>query len=572
MEELIGQHMKAQTGLQAIIYVRVSTDEQADKGYSLPTQLEACRNYAARLGLTVVAEFQEDCSGAIPFAERPEGKKVAMLLKRRDADAIIAYQVDRLSRDIVDLLAGVRDWLRSGIQVHAGDVGKIESELDIVLVIKGWQGSDERKKIIERCSRGRLGKAKSGKVVGNGTPPYGYRYTDGNLEIIESEAKIIRLVYQWYTLGDEDKKPLTAWKIAERLSQLRIETPAQRCKTRRRRVRPVWIWNYTFVLRMLSNETYAGVWYFGERIGKDGKGGFRPKDEQITVPVPAIVDRASWDLAQARREYNKRMSPRNAKEPYLLRKMVKCGECQYVMSGNTLKTKKKVHRYYRCSRSYFRNMGEDRCVKVRIHADALEEIVWNYVLGVVKNAKKFERALRKAQKEELESLEPKRELLTTLLEQISETEKEASEIGEALKRVPRGGVVEKNLMADMQRVEKLYAERIERREKLQEELGSIKYTEEKIKAAMQFRENVALGMENATFEDKRHNLEILNTEVVIKDRKAVVKCLIPAKPGEFDLHTFQNAAQAKPHPSHNGETPRPVGHTSRRAPSCAASA
>ena len=190
--------------LKAIIYLRVSTDEQADKGYSLPTQLEACRNYAARLASIVVAEFQEDCSGAIPFAERPEGKKAAAMLKHRQANAIIVYQVDRLSRDIVDLLASVRDWIRTDIQVHAGDIGRIESELDIVLVIKGWQGSDERKKIIERCSRGRNGKAKSGRVVGNGKPPYGYHYADGCFEIIEVEAKIVRVIYRWYTVGDED--------------------------------------------------------------------------------------------------------------------------------------------------------------------------------------------------------------------------------------------------------------------------------------------------------------------------------------------------------------------------------
>ncbi len=168
IEQLMQQQVK-----KAVIYVRVSTDEQADKGYSLPTQLEQCRNYAARLGFNIVAEFQEDCSGAIAFAERPEGKKAASMLKRREADAIIIYHVDRLSRDIVDLLASVRDWIRAGIQVHAGDIGQIDSELDIVLVIKGWQGSDERKKIIERCSRGRRGKAMAGHrtVIATSTDP-----------------------------------------------------------------------------------------------------------------------------------------------------------------------------------------------------------------------------------------------------------------------------------------------------------------------------------------------------------------------------------------------------------------
>lgn len=52
--------------------------------------------------------------------------------------------------DIISKASGtVRNWLRVGVEVYALDVGKIESELDIVLVIKGWQGSDERKKIRE---------------------------------------------------------------------------------------------------------------------------------------------------------------------------------------------------------------------------------------------------------------------------------------------------------------------------------------------------------------------------------------------------------------------------------------
>ena len=330
----------------------------------------------------------------------------------------------------------------------------------------------------------------------------------------------------------------------------------------------MWIWNYRTILRILGNETYAGIWRYGERIGKNGNGGFRPKEEQIGVKVPAIVDRATWELAQARREYNKQMSLRNTKHQYLLRGMVKCGECNYRMSGNTVNTKRE-HRYYRCSRSSFKEL-EKRCIKVRVDADRLEEFVWSYVLKTVKNAKNFEAALRKAQREELESLQPKRELLATLLIQIAETEREAGEIGEALKRVPRGGVVEKNLMADMERIERLYAERTERRDKLQYDLASIKYTEERIRAAMEFRENVELGMENPTYEDKRRNLEILNTTVEVKNHVAVARCLIPAKPGEFDIRTFQNAARARCRRSRSDESRRPVGHRCRRAPSCRA--
>ena len=84
------------------------------------------------MGYAVVAEFREDHSGAIPVAERSQGKRLTEMVKLRELDAVVVHQVDRLSRDIVDLLATVRNWLCTGIEVYALDVGKIESELDIV--------------------------------------------------------------------------------------------------------------------------------------------------------------------------------------------------------------------------------------------------------------------------------------------------------------------------------------------------------------------------------------------------------------------------------------------------------
>src|SRR5437773_1374138 len=99
---------------RAIIYTRVSTDPQ-DKGYSPDTQLDACRRYAERLGYAVAAELQDTYSGATAIAERPKGKALVTPLKAREAEAVIVYCVDRLSRDIVDLLASVRDWIRADI-------------------------------------------------------------------------------------------------------------------------------------------------------------------------------------------------------------------------------------------------------------------------------------------------------------------------------------------------------------------------------------------------------------------------------------------------------------------------
>ena len=110
---------------KAAIYARVSTDDQADKGYSLPSQLEICHQYIEQLGYSVIAEFCEDHSGTTPVTDRPQGKRLTEVIKSRDVDAVFVPQVDRLSRDIVDLLVTIRNWLRMGIEVYSLDIGKI---------------------------------------------------------------------------------------------------------------------------------------------------------------------------------------------------------------------------------------------------------------------------------------------------------------------------------------------------------------------------------------------------------------------------------------------------------------
>jgi len=116
---------------QAAIYARVSTDDQAERGYSLPSQIEACKQFATQKGLNVVSVYNDDISGAMPISARPEGEQLQEAINTRLINTVIVYCVDRLSRDIVDLLTTVRDWLRAGIAIYCLDIGQITSELDI---------------------------------------------------------------------------------------------------------------------------------------------------------------------------------------------------------------------------------------------------------------------------------------------------------------------------------------------------------------------------------------------------------------------------------------------------------
>lgn len=497
---------------KAAIYARVSTDDQADKGYSLPSQLDGCRQYIEQLGYSIVAEFKEDNSGAIPVADRTQGKRLAEMVKFREVDAVIVHQVDRLSRDIVDLLATVRNWLRAGVEVYALDVGKIESELDIVLVIKGWQGSDERKKIRERSMRGKRAKARTGRVVGT-RAPYGYDHIrDENGKVVnfkpfEEEAKIVQLIYQWYVYGDESGQRLSAGGIAKRLSEMRIPTPGE-TNSGYHRSRGSGMWHTYTVLSVIERETYAGIWRFGVRIGPTRNE--RPKEEWIEVEVPQLVDRETWEAAQELRGQNKRFSRRNKRHDYLLSGLIRC-VCGRAMSGEYFSD----HQYYTCTwrNNHHSHLEERTCWARSVRADAIEVDVWDSIIDLFSNLEKLEKQLRIAQQEELNALDPKLEELNAVEAMMIQAEADAVEIGQALKRAT--GLVAKSLEQNMAEVNQRYDALCKRQGALQTELSVTQLTDGAIQGVIEFAQDVFVGKENADFHVKRRNLEILKVQVVV---------------------------------------------------------
>jgi site-specific DNA recombinase len=342
--------------IPAVSYRRVSTQDQSDHGFSLPKQQEYNELYAKANQLDIVADFVEDISGMVPLEERPEGRKLLDFLKRHDAVALIVHEADRLSRDIVDLLGTVQKLLRAGVQVHITDVGHVQSELDIALVIKAWQGGSEHGRIKARLMRGKMGKAESGKWVG-GTPPYGYR-TEGarrdvHMVIYEPEAEIVRRIFQWYTV---DKVPMMA--ICDRLNHAGI--PTQRGQ----------YWWKGIIKKLLSNATYIGVVYYA---------GVR-----IDLPALAIVSVETFEAAQQQRQLNRERAPRNRQREYLLINHLRC-ECGQTLSGCT-NTSLRGRTYYRCSQFQW-PVTRRNCP---LHAPMVngyvaDHIVWTYLTQLIQD-------------------------------------------------------------------------------------------------------------------------------------------------------------------------------------------
>ncbi len=520
---------------RAIVYARVSTDEQAENGFSLVAQVEAGGKYAETLGFTVAFELKDEgVSGAIAFSERPASAKAWALLHDGKAEALIVQNVDRLSRDVVDLLVTIRALLRAGVEVHCLDLGRVTSEYDIMLVIRGWQGSDERQKIKERFMRGKREKLKQGMVIA-GHLPYGYvhlRNEKGqvvNLAVNEDQAAVVRLIFEWYTVGDDSGKLLSIRGIAMRLKESGIPTAKAGSDS----------WATTIVRRILRNPTYKGEWHYN--AGADAG----TQEQTFVIAVPAIVDAATWEKVQVQLERNKLKAKRNGKHDYLLTGIIKCG-CGRSMHGHYIQSgQDKSFFYYVCSDAAMRK-DERQCNEKYIRADHLDAATWLALRDRLEHSDTLKADMLEAQRREDEEREPKTAELGAVLAMMREAEGDAVTLAKTLNSLTdeqRKGIVGRSLQNDVDAVNARYDQLTARRDKLEAELANRRVTAEAIAQTIAYTEGARVGLDHATNEDKRFMLDTFNARVTVTDGKPVLSLWMPDEVLiELQLHTRRSRA------------------------------
>ena len=153
-------------------------------------------------------------------------------------------------------------------------------------------------------------------------------------------------------------------------------------------------------------------------------------------------------------------------------------------------------------------------------------------MGLITNPVRFEKKLRQAQAQEAATLQPKQNEFGHVLALLKDTEKEAEQIAREILKTK--GIIRAKLEQQGEEVDKRYHALSARKMKLQEALA-VELTDRNIDNILEFREAVAVGLQNLTFEDRRRWLEVLQVTVTVKDRQAVIACRISSKPFIFSL-------------------------------------
>jgi site-specific DNA recombinase len=365
------------------------------------------KDYARHNGLVVTHTLVEDFSGM--YLERPELTKLLALVEAHEIDAVICYSADRLTR-----VPGHGDILRSklknaGVALHYVSRGLVDTSTPIGEFLATMEDGGSRlwrDLFLESARRGREGKIAEGRFPGMGALSYGYRKEgkrrEMHLVVHEAEAEVVRLVFRLYV--EED---LNSSKVASRLQELRIMTPAR--GTHVRQADP-YAWTNNIVTRMLRNTMYGGVFYanrYREVTPDPAKhkplvkrtrvknNVLRPREEWIPITVPAIVDSETWKAAQDKLDDGRRKHlASRGKFQYLMSGRMTCGVCERAMVGRSHPWRDFHYNYYGCGHS---NKKLYKCTARMVRVEVVEGHIWDYVTQLLLYPKATLAALKNMQ-------------------------------------------------------------------------------------------------------------------------------------------------------------------------------
>jgi site-specific DNA recombinase len=183
--------------MRVIIYIRVSTEEQAKEGLSLAAQRARAEAYAAAYGHQVV-EVIDDAGVSAKSLRRPGLQRALKMLRKREAEGLLIVKLDRLSRSLIGWATLIEKYFNDKSGRHLLSVSDtIDTSnasgrlvLNVLMAVAQW----EREAIAERTSEALQHKKRQGAQLG--AVPLGFKRAGDQLLEDENEQRIVKRVLE----------------------------------------------------------------------------------------------------------------------------------------------------------------------------------------------------------------------------------------------------------------------------------------------------------------------------------------------------------------------------------------
>ncbi|MCL2279437.1 MAG: recombinase family protein [Oscillospiraceae bacterium] len=334
--------------MKAVIYARYSSDGQREE--SIEGQLRECKAFAEKNGMAILSTYIDRALSA-KTDNRPEFQRMVKDSAEQLFDAVIVWKLDRFARNRYDSAHYKSTLRKNGVKVISATEAIAEDSTGILLesLLEGY-AEFYSVELSEKVVRGLTENALKCKYNG-GIIPMGY-YID-NEQHFQIDTTAAPVVLEMFTLYD---KGATMQELVNLLNERGLKNVRGGKFT------------LNIINKLLKNRRYMGEYRYRDIVHPDS--------------IPAIVPKDLFERVQERMVKNKRApAQRKAEDDYLLTAKMYCGKDGVFMVGEsgTSKTKKKVHRYYKCvnAKKY------KSCDKKAIKKDFIESEVIKKVMEML---------------------------------------------------------------------------------------------------------------------------------------------------------------------------------------------
>ena len=324
------------------LYLRVSTEDQAREGFSLPEQKERLETFCKFKGYEIVDYYEDAGISAKTGNYRPEFERLKEDIKSKRINTIIALKLDRITRSIFDWekLMTFLDENDAYIDCANDEVNTTNANGKMISRLLMSVSQNEIERTSERTKFGLAGAIKQGHLPSQA--PLGYKHENKKLVIDYSTKDVVVRIFELYYNGNSYQT------ISNILNEEQVLGKTN--------------WRDSTITAILENEVYKGDFVHGKRTKHP------TYYENVVEP---LVSKEMWEDCQAQKKKNSRAYQRTL--TYLFLQKIHCPRCNNLMGGKATKKKNgNVYYYYYCN----------DC-KINLKENIIEEYFENFINEIV---------------------------------------------------------------------------------------------------------------------------------------------------------------------------------------------
>ena len=300
------------------LYMRVSTEDQAREGFSLPEQKERLEAYCKFKGFVIKDYYTDAGISAKTGNYRPEFERLKEDIKSKKINTIIALKQDRITRSIFDWeeLMKFLEENDAYLDCVNDDINTTNANGKMVSRILMSVSQQEIERTSERTKIGLAGAIKQGHIPHQA--PLGYKHENKKLVIDHLTKDVVIRIFELYHKGMSYQKISTLFNKEQVLGKTN--------------------WRDSSIVAILENEIYKGDFVHGKRTKHP------TYYENVVEP---IVSKEMWEECQVQKKKNSKSYQRTL--TYLFLQKLRCPKCNRILGGKaTQKKNGNIYYYYYC--------------------------------------------------------------------------------------------------------------------------------------------------------------------------------------------------------------------------------